>query len=219
MAIEFGILGGAEPPARLWSLPTALAHLEDFVADKAGEIGKSARLTISCPNLLVPPPVIDALVPAVVQLLRNAIEHGLESTMARLAAGKPLTGTIALMVSADRQMLTVRVADDGAGIEAEAVVEAAISAGAIGEDDDEAAAGDVFALLFHRGVTLAETDSLRRGRGLSRAVARLKEIKGKVAIGSEPGAGTTATVTVPLGRAGQMVVPGIDVDALTGGDD
>lgn len=211
MAIEFGIPEGAEPPARLWSLPTALEHLADFATDKAGEIGKCVKLSVSCPNLLVSPKVIEALVPAMVQLIRNAVEHGIETPMERLACGKPTTGSIRLAVVPRADAIEVTIADDGAGIAAEAVVDAAIAAGAI--DAADRGGDDAMALLFCRGVSLAKRDAFRRGAGLKRAAARLKPIRGTAALRSEPGIGTTATIGVGLDGSGPIIVPGVDVFA------
>jgi len=208
MRIELGNLTGAGVPAadRLWSLSAALAHLRGFVSDKAGELGKSAALSIACPNLLVAPILVDSLTPALVQLLRNAIEHGVERPVDRLVAGKPLTARIAVAVTAKPDHLLLEVSDDGAGIDPAAVVTAAFAAGAISQEAGTTA--DPMTLLHHRGVTLAGGDAARRGNGLKRAGQRLRAVGGTIAIHSEKGLGASATITIPLSRIGTVIVPG-----------
>lgn len=216
MEIEFRRHGLVDPAiaSRLWSLPTALAHLRGFVADKAGEAGKSARLTIRCPNLLVPPKLIDAVVPAVVQLLRNAVEHGIETVTDRLMAGKPLTAEIAVEVTTEGNDLLISIIDDGRGIDARTVRAAARNAG-IDAGQGEAGRGHPLAFLFEAGLRINRDDGAERcgqrgGQGLRRAQRRLRKIKGRIGLQSEPGRGTVATVRVSLGGIGPIVIPGIE---------
>lgn len=227
MEIEFRRHGHVEPnvASRLWSLPTALAHLRGFVADKAGEAGKSARLTIRCPNLLVSPKLIEAVVPAVVQLLRNAIEHGVEPVTERLVAGKALTAKLTIDVAPEDNDLLIRVIDDGRGIDARTVVAAGSTAGLAGSGAN-VRHDDSLALLFEAGVRIRRRHGAdgggpdyRRGQGLRRAAMRLRKLKGRIGLGSEPGRGTTATIRVSLGGAGPIVVPGIEGALLDRSDE
>lgn len=208
MTFEPGNLIGADPTVahRLWSLPAALAHLEGFVSEKAGELGKSADLAISCPSLLVTPRLVESLTPAVVQLMRNAVEHGVELPVDRLMAGKALTATIALSVTVDRDRLIVIVRDDGRGVEPDEIVSAAAACGETADANNEAP--DALALLPHRGISLAEEGGPHRGNGLKRAGQRLRSVRGAISFASERGASFTATITIPLSSAGKLVIPG-----------
>ena len=217
MAIEQGDPGGIESitRARLWSLSTALEHLKGFVEDNAGQSGKSVSLGLSCPMILVPPEVIDATIPAIVQLLRNSIEHGIESPMERLVAGKLLTGRLSIHVTAEPGSIGFAVYDDGAGIDAAAIADAAIRVGAIEADAArELSEAETQSLVFAPGVSLAPGDRGRRGHGLGRAVARLKPIKGCLRmVRSEVGQGTSFGVSVPFGPGDCVVLPGLGAGA------
>lgn len=101
---------------RLWPLAEALDHLRGFVAELAGFNGKCATLSIEASPVLVTPDLISAAVPALVQLLRNAITHGVEPPMERLMAGKPLGGTLTLLAELSAGVLRFVVRDDGRGV-------------------------------------------------------------------------------------------------------
>jgi len=109
----------AETPGdvRLWSVADALDHLRGFVAELAGFNGKSATLAIEATPVLVTPDLISAAVPALVQLLRNAITHGIEPPMERLTAGKPLCGALSLTAELAAGALRFVVRDDGRGVD------------------------------------------------------------------------------------------------------
>ena len=182
---------------RLWSLPAALAHLSDFVADRAGQAGKSAVLEVDCPAMLVRREIVEAAVPALVQLLRNAIEHGIEAPMDRLVAGKSLTAAVTISVNAEPSQITFTVHDDGIGIEPAQIAAAAVEAGVLAAEAVATMGDDAkLALAFRRGVTLGR-DRGNRGVGLERAALRLRPINGRVGMMSKPGKGSRFFVVVP----------------------
>ncbi len=106
-------------PVRSWSLAEAFGHLSGFVAELGGLQGKSVRLAVEVGELMAPQPMVAALVPALVPLLKNAIVHGIEAPAARMIAGKALTGTITLRTTVLRDDVILEVADDGAGVDPE----------------------------------------------------------------------------------------------------
>lgn len=182
---------------RLWSLPAALAHLTDFVADRAGQAGKSAVLEVDCPPMLVRRDIVEAAVPALVQLLRNAIEHGIETPMDRLMAGKPLTAIITISVTSDPSQIMLSVHDDGAGIDPARIAAAAIEAGVLPADEARGMSDEAkLAMAFRRGVTLGR-DRGNRGMGLERAAMRLRPVNGRVGLVSKQGKGSRFIVVVP----------------------
>ncbi|MCW5714370.1 MAG: hypothetical protein KIT43_07665 [Bauldia sp.] len=107
----------ASRDVRRWSVADALDHLRGFVAELAGFNGKSASLAIDATPVLVTPDLISAAVPALVQLLRNAITHGIEPPMERLMAGKPLGGALTLTAELTAGALRFVVRDDGRGVD------------------------------------------------------------------------------------------------------
>jgi two-component system chemotaxis sensor kinase CheA len=187
---------------RLWSLPAALSHLTDFVADRAGQAGKSAVLEVDCPPMLVRREIVEAAVPALVQLLRNAIEHGIEAPMDRLVAGKSLTAIVTIQVTADPAQISFTVHDDGVGIEPARIAAAAVEAGVLAAEAVSTMADEAkLALAFRRGVTLGRERG-HRGVGLERAALRLRPVNGRVGMMSKPGKGSRFFVVVPT--AGEL---------------
>lgn len=111
-------LGGASGPSVWpWSATDTLSHLRGFVADLAGLHGKSAELVIEADGVPMPRSIVAAALPAIVQLLRNAVLHGIETPVDRLMAGKPLTGRVTIMAIATDDGIAFIVSDDGAGID------------------------------------------------------------------------------------------------------
>ncbi len=108
---------GGAATERLWSLAAALDHLCGFVADLAGFNGKSATLVIAAPAVMAPRSLIAAVVPVLVQLLRNAVTHGVEPPLTRLVRGKTLTGALNLSVVVESGAIVFVVTDDGRGVE------------------------------------------------------------------------------------------------------
>ncbi len=189
-------------------MPAALEHLKGFVSDHAGQAGKGASLSVACSAILVRPELIDATIPAIVQLLRNAIEHGIERPMDRLTAGKPLGGMLSIAVAANGENIDFSVRNDGARIDPAKVAEAAIAAGEATQDEVEAMSAETKqVLIFRRGVTTVAKDARSRGFGLKRAAARLKAVKGRMTLVSKPGGGTIFSVVVPTGLNDEIVVP------------
>lgn len=182
---------------RLWSLPAALAHLKDFVADRAGQAGKSAVLEVDCLAILVRREIVESVVPALVQLLRNAVEHGIEAPMDRLVAGKSLTAIVTISVTTEPTQIAFTVHDDGVGIEPARIAAAAVEAGIVAAEAVVTMADDTkLALAFRRGVTLGR-DRGNRGVGLERAALRLRPVNGRVGMVSKPGKGSRFVVLVP----------------------
>jgi len=196
----------AIPSTRLWSLPSALAHLKAFAGDRAGQLGKSVSLGVRCPAVLVRQPIIDAMIPSLVQLLRNAVEHGIEDTTERLILGKPLSATLTLDVAIDADALVFAISDDGRGMEIAEAEQLRSGSLAVSSEALHLVAGDAWrALLLRHGVAVANG---RRGptSGLKRATARLAGIGGRIALRTRRGEGTTLVVTIPRHGDGNIVV-------------
>jgi two-component system chemotaxis sensor kinase CheA len=146
-------------------------------------------------------------------MLRNAIDHGLESPDERAAAGKPAEGTVRLAALHRSGRIVIEISDDGKGINRERVKGIAISRGLIAEDavltDDE-----IDNLIFLPGFSTAETITDLSGRGVGMDVVRrsIQALGGRISISSTPGKGSTFTLSLPLTLAvlDGMVVTGAD---------
>ncbi|MHA1559732.1 MAG: ATP-binding protein [Alphaproteobacteria bacterium] len=207
--------GGIEGSAwQLWSLPAALEHLKLFVAERAGLAGKCAVLDVACPAVLVPQPIIETAIPTLVQLLRNAIEHGVETPVARLVAGKPLTATIKLGVSLEAGRISVRIHDDGTGIDCEAVLGLERSLAPVASDGRSGPDHDARRAVLARHGIVASVRNERSGSGLQRAVARIAPLRGKLSFASKPGKGTTFSLSIDAGEISRVRL--FDLAGLSG---
>lgn len=222
-ALHHASSGVAEGVQRLRTQPfgDACSSFDRVVRDIATTGGKSARLVVTGAEIDVDRSVIAALRDPLLHLVRNAVDHGLETPQARAAAGKPATGTVEVTAVLDGSLLHVTVRDDGGGIDTGRLREAAVERGiALPEDDTE--------LAFTPGLSSRPvvTAVSGRGIGLDAARARLEQLGGTLQIVSRPGAGTEVHLTSPvtlavlrvlLVRAGRQVValPTSSVERVT----
>ena len=145
--------------------------------------------------------VLDALAEPLAHLVRNCADHGIETTESRLASGKPVRGTIRLNAYHQGNQVVLEVSDDGQGINRDKLLQSAIRAGAIREDEARQLSDDeVLNLIFHPGLSTAEEVTQVSGRGVGMDVVRtvVERLKGRVTVESEPGHGTTFQLMMPL---------------------
>jgi two-component system chemotaxis sensor kinase CheA len=172
-----------------------------LVRDLASKTGKEVRLELLGSDTELDRTVVDAIGDPLVHLVRNAVDHGLESPEDRETAGKPRHGTISLIASQAGGSVIIEVRDDGRGIDPAAVGRKAASLGII----DPQAAADIdlrtaVELLFAPGFSTSETttDISGRGVGMDAVRAKIRQLGGEVLIDSAPGAGTAAQIRLPL---------------------
>jgi len=173
-----------------------LEGLVRVVADLAAEQGKRAELAVTACDVDVDPRVLARLRPALIHLLRNAVDHGIEAPLERLHAGKPIVGRIAIAVEACGDRLRLRVADDGRGIDMAALRRRLAEAGTLDAALDE---DGLRAQIFEPGVTTLDAPTALSGRGVGLDAVRtaLEEAGGSVAIEPVP-AGTCFVLDLPL---------------------
>ncbi|WP_395650435.1 chemotaxis protein CheA [Brevundimonas sp.] len=181
---------------------------------EVGEMtGKRVRLVTAGEDTEVDKTVVERLAEPITHMLRNAIDHGLESPEDRVAAGKPAEGTVRLAALHRSGRIVIEISDDGAGINRERVKGIAVSRGLIAEDavlTDE----EIDNLIFLPGFSTAETITDVSGRGVGMDVVRrsIQALGGRISISSNPGKGSTFTLSLPLTLAvlDGMVVTGAD---------
>jgi two-component system, chemotaxis family, sensor kinase CheA len=193
-----------ENSKKLLMLPLATLGtlLPKVVRDLARDQGKDAELTLRGEDVRIDKRILEEMKDPLIHLLRNAVDHGVESPAARRAAGKTPRATIALTVTQiGGNQVELEIADDGAGIDVARVRAAAIQRGLITSEaaqrlSDEAAT----ALVFEADLSTSSMITQVSGRGLGLAIVREKAEKlgGRVAIDARPGAGTRIRVTLPL---------------------
>jgi two-component system chemotaxis sensor kinase CheA len=161
--------------------------------------GKPVRFVTIGEYTEVDKTVIERLVDPLTHMLRNAIDHGLENTEDRAKVGKPKEGTITLTAAHRSGRVLIDVGDDGAGINREKVRALAVSRGLISEQDTLSPV-DVDNLLFMPGFSSKTEVSELSGRGVGLDVVRseIQKLGGRVTIQSEPGVGTTFSISLPL---------------------
>jgi two-component system sensor histidine kinase and response regulator WspE len=172
-----------------------------LVRDLAQSLGKRARLELAGESTAVDRDVLSALEAPLNQLLRNAIDHGVDAPEQRRAAGKPETALIQLSAQHLAGMLEISLSDDGHGIDVERVRSAVVARGLIDERTAlELGETEIYEFLFLPGFTLREavTEISGRGVGLDVVQSTLKRLRGSVRVASELGRGTTFRLILPL---------------------
>jgi two-component system chemotaxis sensor kinase CheA len=145
--------------------------------------------------------LVDVLHEPLLHILRNAVDHGLETIEERRSAGKPRAGQIAMRAYHEGNQVVVEVTDDGRGIDPAAVKQKAVEVGAITKQDaDRLTDEDAIELIFVQGLSTATKLTQLSGRGVGAAAvkAAIEQLRGTVAVKSEPGKGTCVTLRMPL---------------------
>jgi two-component system chemotaxis sensor kinase CheA len=172
-----------------------------LVRDLSTKLGKQVDLNLVGKDTELDRTVVDALGDPLVHLVRNALDHGLESPAEREAAGKPATGTLEISAQHAGGNVIITVADDGRGIDPRRVAEKAAERGLITADAVDAVdTPRAVELLFSAGFSTAEvtSDISGRGVGMDAVRAAIRGLGGEVLMTSEPGQGTSAQIRLPL---------------------
>ncbi|RSU58366.1 chemotaxis protein CheA [Sphingomonas koreensis] len=177
----------------------AFSRVPRMLRDLMAETGKQVTLETTGEMTEVDKGVIEKIGDPLTHMIRNAVDHGIESAEERIAAGKPAGGTIRLSAEQKGARIVVRVADDGRGINRERVRAKAIERGIIAADaqlSDE----EIDGLICAPGFSTAESISNISGRGVGMDVVRsnVEALGGRLEIHSVPGQGTTFTMALPL---------------------
>jgi two-component system chemotaxis sensor kinase CheA len=144
--------------------------------------------------------LLEEIADALVHLLRNAVDHGLEAPADRRAAGKPATGRLVLSAARDRSAVLVKVEDDGRGIDRAKVLARALQQGLVPPGTTALEDDEVTRLIARPGFSTAErvTGLSGRGVGIDAVVAKVRSLGGAVQVRSVPGQGTTVELRLPV---------------------
>ncbi|HEY1012485.1 MAG TPA: response regulator, partial [Herpetosiphonaceae bacterium] len=186
---------------RMLPLASALAPLRLHVREMARGAGKAAQLMIDDGETQADRQVLDHLRDVLLHLLRNAVDHGVEDPAARRAAGKPEEGRIAIRARVAGDQLLLTLEDDGAGVDLAAVRQRAQESGlAAPAELERMGPAELLELLFAPGFSTRRTVGPLSGRGVGLDIARstIQRIRGRIEISSEPGRGTSFSLSVPL---------------------
>lgn len=171
-----------------------------LVRDLSKRQSKKVQLEIEGQETEVDKSVVEAIADPMVHLIRNAIDHGIESEEDRIAAGKPPEGHVQLAARQQAGEIRIVVRDDGKGLAREQILAKAISKGLVNGDGSELSDNEVFRLIFEPGFSTAAavTDISGRGVGMDVVKQNIEAVKGRVDIESKLGVGTTFTLRIPL---------------------
>ena len=184
---------------RMLPIGSVFSRFPRLVRDLSNKLGKQVKLDLVGEQTELDKTVLEKIGDPLVHLVRNAIDHGLESPDRRRAAGKGDTGTLRLEAFHRGGSIVVEVSDDGAGLNRQAIINKAIQRGLIASGDN---LGDdaVAELIFQPGFSTAAATTDLSGRGVGMDVVRrnVVDLGGTVAIRSTEGKGTVFTITLPL---------------------
>lgn len=186
---------------RMVPIDTVFSRFPRMVRDVAKSLDKKIDLVILGAETELDRTVIDEIGDPLVHLLRNAVDHGVEPTAKRIAAGKPETGTVQLRAFHSGNHVFIEIEDDGGGIDRDKILSKALKNGIVTQSD---AAGmtdeQVYMLLFAAGFSTADVISDISGRGVGLDVVRSKieSLSGVVSVTSTLGKGTKFSVQLPL---------------------
>jgi two-component system, chemotaxis family, sensor kinase CheA len=186
---------------RMLPLNTLFTPLRLQVREMARATEKQVALVLDDGGAEADRQVLNHLREVLLHLLRNAVDHGIESPAARVAVGKPAEGRIALHAEVGGEHLTLRIADDGAGLDLNQIRQRALSEGLLSEAElERMSEAELADLIFAAGFTTRQAVSTLSGRGVGLDIVRaqVERMRGRVSVRSTAGAGCEFTVIVPL---------------------
>ena len=194
---------------RMVPVESALMRMPRLVRDLCAKLGKDVQLEITGAETEIDRSVVDALGEPLVHLVRNGLDHGIESPEEREAAGKPRAATLGIGAHHEGGNVVISVRDDGRGVDPDKVKARAIERGIVTRDEAAQLDGaGVIELLFQPGFSTAEvaTDVSGRGVGMDAVRAMCREWGGDIELESTPGEGSVARIRIPLTLAVMTVL-------------
>jgi two-component system chemotaxis sensor kinase CheA len=184
---------------RMLPLRNTFERFRRLVHDLGIDLHKQVELAVEGADTELDKTVIDQLSDPLVHLIRNSMDHGIETTDERRAAGKPPVATIRLSAMHSGPQVLIRVSDDGRGLDAEAVRARAIEQGLI-DASAQLSESEIFSMILAPGFSTAKQVTDVSGRGVGMDVVRrsVEALRGSIDMSSKPGAGLTVTLRLPL---------------------
>ncbi len=184
---------------RMVKIGGTFSRFQRVVHDAARELGKDIGLAISGEDTELDKTVVEKIGDPLTHLVRNAVDHGIDSPELRAARGKPARGTVSLNAYHDSGSIVIEVGDDGGGLDRARILAKGIERGLV-EPGKPMTDAEVFALIFEPGFSTADKVTNLSGRGVGMDVVKrnITALRGSVDIASKPGLGTTVTVRLPL---------------------
>ncbi|MFP3041430.1 response regulator [Treponema primitia] len=195
---------------RMLPLSTILDAYPRYIFEMSAELGKKVQLTIEGSENEIDKNIIEILSDVFLHMIRNSVDHGIESPEDRIAVGKDEVGQLIINCARESGNMKITISDDGHGIDLEAIRKKAVSQGLVSADV-AASLGqeDLTGFIFQSGFTTSEKINNISGRGVGMDAVRasIEQLKGSILVESVPGKGTMFTILVPLSIASLMGFP------------
>ncbi len=203
---------------RMVPIAQIFSRFPRLVRDLSRSLNKQVQLVIEGEDTELDKSVIEDLLDPLIHCVRNAIDHGIESAEKRAAMGKPPEGRVLLRAKNEGNLIVIEIADDGAGIDLDAVHRRAVERGLI-HPNKTLSEVEAFGLIFEAGFSTAKrvTDISGRGVGLDVVKRQIEKLNGLVSVWSQRGVGTRLTIRLPLTLAiiqGLLIRVGPEIYAI-----
>ncbi|MDY8107622.1 chemotaxis protein CheA [Fulvimarina sp. 2208YS6-2-32] len=194
---------------RMLPIEQLFGRYRRVVRDLSGNLGKEIELTMSGEETELDKTVLDRLGDPLVHIIRNSVDHGIEDPEVRVARGKPRRGRLQLSARQSGTEIIITVEDDGAGLNRQRIRDKAIANGVIAPDA-ELSEREIDELIFHPGLSTAQSVSNLSGRGVGMDVVKrtIQDLHGTIEILTQPGLGTRFVLRLPLTLA---IIDGLQV--------
>lgn len=184
---------------RMVPIRATFQKMTRLVRDTAAKINKQAELTMEGEDTELDRTIVEEISDPLIHMVRNSVDHGIESPEVRIAAGKPATGTVHLRAFHQGGSIVIEIKDDGGGLNRERLLSKAIERGIV-RAEEQLSDKEIFNLIFAPGFSTATTVTDISGRGVGMDVVRknIDKLRGKIEIQSTLGHGSTFTIFLPL---------------------
>lgn len=188
---------------RMVPLRHAFGRFPRLVRDLGQMTGKNVELFMSGEDTELDKTLIEAIVDPLTHLVRNAVDHGLETPEGRKAAGKPEVGRLSIVAWHEGGSVVIEVSDDGAGLNRDRILAKAIERGLVSKDGPVLTDEAIDALIFHPGFSTASEVTALSGRGVGMDIVKnaIADLSGSVTVSTKPGHGSTFRIRLPLTMA------------------
>ena len=186
---------------RMVPVSQLFSRFPPLVRDMARQVGKRVKLVVEGNSTELDKVLIGQLVDPLIHIMRNALDHGLETPEDRVALGKPEIGSIRLAAYYEGSYVVIEVGDDGRGVNTQKVISRAIESGLITSDRaDHMTPNEIMALIFEPGFSTASVVSELSGRGVGMDVVKtaVQQMQGSLSVDSTLGQGTLIRIKMPL---------------------
>ncbi len=184
---------------RMFPVKNVFSKLTRQMRDLSKKSGKQVKLTIQGDETLVDKTIIDSIYAPLMHIMRNTVDHGIETPEERIAAGKSSEGTVKLSAHHLGDSILIEVRDDGRGLDRQKLLSKALERGLISEREN-LTDQQIFMFIFTSGVSTAKevTDISGRGVGMDVVKKEVEKLRGKISVETEAGKGTAFLIKLPL---------------------